>query len=158
MTTPVTITGLEDAKALVGTHLGHTEYVAIDQARVDDFADATGDHQWIHVDPVRAADGPFGGTIAHGYLTLSMTPFFLPKLVRFSGFGLAVNYGCERVRFPAPVPVGAALRCGATYDAVKEVPGGIQSEITLTFEVEGQEKPGCVAAIVLRHYQRGQGA
>lgn len=152
MSTPTPITGMDDALALVGTHLGHTGYFTVDQDRVNLFADATDDHQWIHVDPERAAKGPYGGTIAHGYLTLSMTTFFLPQLVRFSGFSMAVNYGCEKVRFPAPVKVGAPLRCGATFDRVTEIAGGIQSEITLTFEVEGQAKPSCVATIVLRHY------
>jgi acyl dehydratase len=119
---------------------------------VDLFAEATGDHQWIHVDPERAKAGPFGGPIAHGYLTLSLGPYFLPKMWRVDGFSMGVNYGCERVRFPAPVPVGSKLRCGATVDAVDEIAGGVSVTMTLTFEVEGAAKPSCVAQVVYRYY------
>nr|WP_180214626.1 MaoC family dehydratase [Phytohabitans suffuscus] len=139
-------------RALVGKHLGYTPYHEVTQERVNLFADATGDRQWIHVDPARAAAGPYGGTIAHGFLTLSLTTFFLPQLIRFEGFTMGVNYGCEKVRFPAPVPVGGLLRCGAAVDAVTDVPGGVQTTLTLTFEVRGQAKPSCVATVVVRQY------
>jgi acyl dehydratase len=149
---PLTVTGVEEVLALAGRHLGHTPYLEITQDRVNQFADATGDHQWIHVDPERARTGPFGGTIAHGYLTLSLTPVFLPQLMTIKGFSMGVNYGCEKVRFPSPVPVGARLRCGAQVDAAKEVPGGVQLTVTLTFEAENNPKPCCVATILLREY------
>ena len=152
MTAPTTVAGVEGAKALEGRHLGHTPYLEITQEMVDRFADATGDHQWIHVDRERAKDGPYGGTIAHGYLTLSLTPVFLPQLVRFEGFSMGVNYGCDKRRFPAPVPVGANLRAGARVDSVTEIPGGVQTAVCLTFETPDQEKPSCVATILLRHY------
>ncbi len=149
---PITVTGVEGVLALAGRHLGYTPYMEITQDQVNRFADATGDHQWIHVDPDRAKTGPFGGTIAHGYLTLSLTPVFLPQLMTIKGFSMGVNYGCEKVRFPSPVPVGSRLRCGAQVDAVKEVPGGVQLTVTLTFEVENSPKPCCVATILLREY------
>ncbi|MFO7253884.1 MAG: MaoC family dehydratase, partial [Actinomycetes bacterium] len=116
------------------------------------FADATGDHQWIHVDPERAKQSPFGGPIAHGYLTLSLTPYFLPQILKIEGFSMGVNYGTDRVRFPSPVPVGSKLRCGAQVDEVTEIAGGVQMKLTLTFEVQGSEKPACVATIIVRHY------
>jgi acyl dehydratase len=145
------VEGVEGVKSLVGEHLGYTDWVEITQERVNLFAEATGDHQWIHVDPERAANGPYKGTIAHGYLTLSLTPYFLPQLLRADGFSMGINYGTEKVRFPAPVPVGSKLRCGATVDSVADVKGGVQLTLTLTFEVEGQAKPSCVATIVVRH-------
>ncbi|BCB76652.1 acyl-CoA synthetase [Phytohabitans flavus] len=151
---PVVAVGPDGVRALAGKHLGYTPYHEVTQDRVNLFADATGDHQWIHVDPARAAAGPYGGTIAHGFLTLSLTTFFLPQLIRFQGFGMGVNYGCEKVRFPAPVPVGGQLRCGAAVDAVTDVPGGVQTTMTLTFEVQGQAKPSCVATIVVRQYEK----
>lgn len=135
---------------LAGTDLGTTEPFVIDQATIDAFADATGDRQWIHVDPDRAAAGPFGTTIAHGYLTLSLTPRALAQLVRFEGFGRALNYGCDRVRFPAPVPSGSSVRASATVDAVAEVTGGVQLTITLRFQVDGTDRPACVAEVLLR--------
>jgi acyl dehydratase len=150
---PTVVSGPEELQALVGRHLGYSSWHTVTQEQVNLFAEATGDHQWIHVDPVRAAAGPFGGPIAHGYLTLSLMPFFLPQILRVEGFGMGVNYGTERVRFPSPVPVGARLRCGATVDAVDEIPGGLQMRNTLTFEVEGQAKPSCVATVVTRHYR-----
>jgi acyl dehydratase len=145
------VEGVEGVKSLVGEHLGYTDWVEITQERVNLFAEATGDHQWIHVDPERAAAGPYKGTIAHGYLTLSLTPYFLPQLLQAEGFSMGINYGTEKVRFPAPVPVGSKLRCGATVDSVTDVKGGVQLTLTLTFEVEGQAKPSCVATIVVRH-------
>jgi len=147
-----TAVGVEGVKELAGKHVGYSEWVEITQERVNLFADATGDHQWIHVDPERAKSSPFGGPIAHGYLTLSLTPYFLPQILKIEGFSMGVNYGCDRVRFPSPVPVGSKLRCGAQVDEVTEVPGGVQVKLTLTFEVEGGEKPACVATIIVRHY------
>jgi acyl dehydratase len=147
-----TVDGVEGLRALTGQHVGYSSWHEITQDRVNTFADATGDHQWIHVDVERARSGPFGGTIAHGYLTLSMTTTFMPEILETTGFAMGINYGCEKVRFPSPVPVGAKLRCGAVVDAVADVPGGVQTTLTLTFEVQGQTKPACVATIVVRRY------
>jgi acyl dehydratase len=136
---------LDELRAAVGTHLGWTEWLAITQDRVDLFADATGDHQWIHVDVERArAESPFGGPIAHGYLTLALSNLFLPQLIAVPAASAGVNYGTGKVRFPAPVPVGARVRGGAEITAVEEIPGGLQSTITITIEVEGSAKPACV--------------
>lgn len=148
---PARVTGIDGLKSLVGRRLGPSDWEEITQERVDLFADATGDHQWIHVDPMRAAAGPYHGTIAHGYLTLSLFPYFLPKLLAAEGFAAIINYGCDRVRFPAPVPVGARLRCAATVDAVADVPGGAQATFTVILEVEDQAKPSCVAAVLIRY-------
>jgi acyl dehydratase len=148
-----TVSGIEELKARVGEHLGWSEWMEIDQDRVDRFADATGDHQWIHVDPERARrESPFGGPVAHGYLTLSLAPVLLPQIVRVDGVAMGVNYGCEKVRFPAPVPVGSRLRLGATLAGVTDVAGGVQVTMDLVFEVEGASKPSCVAAVVYRYY------
>jgi acyl dehydratase len=153
MATPVTVEGVEGVTGLVGRELGPTDWVEITQEMVDTFADATGDHQWIHVDVERARrESPFGGPIAHGYLTLSLTPRFLPELMAITGFAMGVNYGTEKVRFPSPVPVGSKLRARATVGAVTEIPGGVQLQTIVTFEVEGSAKPACVATIVVRHY------
>ena len=148
----LTVSGVEGLRALVGQHIGYSDWHEVTQEQVNLFADATGDHQWIHVDPERAKAGPFGGPIAHGYLTLSLGPYFLPRMWRVDGFSMGVNYGCEKVRFPSPVPVGGKLRCGATVDAVDEVSGGVAVTMTLTFEVEGASKPSCVAQVVYRYY------
>ena len=148
----LTVSGTEGLKGLVGQHIGYSDWHEVTQEQVNLFADATGDHQWIHVDPVRAKAGPFSGPIAHGYLTLSLGPYFLPKMWRVEGFSMGVNYGCEKVRFPSPVPVGGKLRCGATVDAVDEISGGVQATLTLTFEVEGASKPSCVAQVLYRYY------
>src|SRR4029450_10337791 len=139
------IQGIEGLKAKVGEHLGHSDYVEITQDRVNRFADATGDHQWIHVDVERATrESPFGGPIAHGYLTLSLAPTLLPQVLRVEGVRMGVNYGANKVRFPSPVPVGAKLRLGATLAGVEEVAGGAQVTVDLVFEVEGAAKPSCV--------------
>jgi acyl dehydratase len=145
-----TINGADELKSLVGQHLGTSDWIEIDQERVNLFADATGDHQWIHVDPERAKDGPFGGTIAHGYLTMSLGPVLLPQVVVVTGFSMALNYGLNKLRFPSPVPVGSKLRLGAELLGVEDVAGGVQSTYRLTFEVEGQEKPACVAEALYR--------
>jgi acyl dehydratase len=151
MSAPTAVTGIDGVKSLVGQQLGPSDWEEITQERVNLFADATGDHQWIHVDPERAKAGPFKGTIAHGYLTLSLIPYLMPKILKIDGFSAGINYGCDRVRFPAPVPVGSKVRCAATVDAVTDVPGGIQATITVTIEVEGQSKPSCVATTLVRH-------
>ena len=146
------VNGLDELKTKVGETLGVSETVTITQEQVNRFADATGDHQWIHVDPERARSGPFGTTIAHGYLTLALGPYFLPTMWSVEGFSMGVNYGCERVRFPAPVPVGSRVRCGATVDSVEAISGGASVTLTLTIEVDGAPKPSCVAQVVYRYY------
>ena len=142
----------DDLLDAVGQHLGHSEWVTVDQGRIDLFAEATGDHQWIHVDPEAAAAGPFGATIAHGYLTLALTNLLLPEIVRVEGISMGVNYGVNRVRFPQPVLVGSRLRASATLTSADELPGGsgVQTVITITVEIEGQVKPACVAESVSR--------
>ena len=145
-------TSLDDVAAAQGEELGTTDWVTIEQDRVDQFAEATGDHQWIHVDVERAASGPFGGTIAHGYLTLSLGPVLYPQIVRINGFAMGINYGANKVRFPSPVPVGAKLRLGVKLLAVEEIPGGLQSTMEFTFECEGASKPSCVSEIIFRSY------
>ena len=147
-----TIDGIDGLKACVGQHLGYSDYVEITQERVNLFAEATGDHQWIHVDVERATAGPFGGPIAHGYLTLSLGPVLLPEILHVSGITMGVNYGTNKVRFPSPVPVGAKLRLGATLAGVEDVTGGAQLTIALVFEMEGASKPACVAEVVYRYY------
>jgi acyl dehydratase len=148
-----TVDGVEGVQGLVGQHLGHSDWVEITQERVDQFADATGDHQWIHVDPERAAkESPFGGPIAHGYLTLSLLPLLMPQIVAITGFKLSVNYGTEKVRFPAPVPVGSRVRAGAVLDSVTPIDGGVQMMVTVTVEIEGGSKPAMVATSVNRRY------
>jgi acyl dehydratase len=150
---PRIATGLDEPRALAGTDLGHTDWLEITQDRVDTFADATDDHQWIHVDPERAATGPFGGTIAHGYLTLSLIIPLFNQLLEISGVSMSLNYGLERVRFPSPVRVGAKIRLRGTVDSVEPVAGnGVQMQLTFTVEIEGASKPACVAQAVYRHY------
>ena len=147
------IQGIAGLKALVGTHLGYSDYVEITQDRVNTFADATGDHQWIHVDPERAkAESPFGGPIAHGYLTLSLGPVLYPQVVRIEGFTMGVNYGANKVRFPSPVPVGSKLRLGVKLLGVEDIAGGVQTTLEFTFECEGASKPSCVAEVIYRSY------
>ncbi len=137
--------------ALVGQHLGYSPFVDITQERVNLFAEATGDRQWIHVDPERAKDGPFGGTIAHGLLTLSMIGDLATSVFKFQGFRMGLNYGYDKIRFPAPVPVGAKLRLGARLLSTDAVAGAIQSVMELTVEIEGGPKPACVAQMIFRH-------
>jgi acyl dehydratase len=147
-------TTIADLRALEGTELGPTAWLEVGQDRIDAFADVTGDHQWIHVDPERAAASPMGSTIAHGLLTLSLAPAFMEELMAFDGFAHALNYGYEKVRFPAPVPVGSRLRMRATITDVSEVPGGAQVTTTQTVEREGGDKPVLVAQSVARFYER----
>lgn len=139
-------------KAEVGNHLGYSSYLTISQERVNQFAEATGDFQWIHVDVERAKSGPFGGPIAHGYLTLSLGPVFLPEIFGVSGISMGVNYGANKVRFMSPVPVGAQLRAGAKLMNVDEIAGGAQVTLEIVFECEGATKPSCVAEVILRYY------
>lgn len=152
MAEPRIFTSVDELKAAIGEDLGTTGWLEVDQKRIDLFADATGDHQWIHVDPVRAAQGPFGSTIAHGYLTLSLIPSFTPELLRVEGVRMGVNYGVNKVRFPAPVPVGSRLRASGRISDVSEVPGGAQLVVGITVEREGGDKPVCVAETVVRFY------
>jgi len=134
----------------VGRDLGVTEWMTLSQDRINLFADATDDHQWIHVDEARAAAGPFGGCIAHGYLTLSLASKFLPELVAYDGLTMGVNYGCERVRFPAPVRAGSRIRGRGEVVAAEEVKGGVQVTIRITVEIEGGTRPGCVVDTISR--------
>lgn len=139
----------QDLLTLPGTELGTSSWVDITQGQVDTFADATGDHQWIHVDPQRAKDGPFGGTIAHGYLTLSLAPMFMAEVVRVSGSTAVLNYGVNKVRFPAPVPVGSRVRAAITLTAATERPGGgVEATFGLRYETKGAERPPCIAETV----------
>jgi acyl dehydratase len=143
--------GIDGVRAAVGEHLGHSDWIEITQSRVDAFADATGDHQWIHVDVPRATAGPFGAPIAHGYLTLALSNLFLPQIVDVRGFSAGVNYGVGKVRFPAPVPVGSRLRGGADLLAVDDVSGGVQTTMRLTIDLEGSAKPACVLEALSRY-------
>ena len=155
MAEPRIFTSPDELKAAVGEQLGYTDWLEVDQKRIDLFAEATGDHQWIHVDPERAASGPFGTTIAHGYLTLSLLPLFGPQLIAVEGVKMGVNYGSNKVRFPAPVPVGSRLRATAAISGVDDVPGGVQVTVTQTFERDGAEKPVCVAEALGRYFTGG---
>ncbi len=143
---------VDDLAAAVGRHLGWSDWTEITQERVNQFADATGDHQWIHIDPERAAaQSPYGTTIAHGYLTLSLTNMFLPSLITVEQISMGINYGVNKVRFPAPVPVGSKVRVGAELTSVDEITGGVQAVITITVEVEGSPKPACVVESLTRY-------
>ena len=135
-----------------GTTLGPTDWLRIDQDRVNGFADVTGDHQWIHVDVERAREGPFGGTIAHGYLTMSLVNFFLPQLIEVQGFAHAVNVGADRLRFLAPVKVGSRIRGVGEIVTVEEIKGAIQSVVRVTVEIESSDKPACVVDTISRYF------
>lgn len=150
---PTTAHGLGALTSLSGADLGRTDWREITQDRVNTFAEATGDHQWIHTDPERAKEGPFGGPVAHGYLTLSLIIPLFNELLEITGISMSVNYGLDRVRFPSPVPVGAKIRLHGTVGSVEEVKGnGVQMRLTFTVEAEGSDKPACVAQAVYRHY------
>jgi acyl dehydratase len=149
---PAIFTSAEELRAAVGRCVGPTDWLLVDQARIDLFADATGDHQWIHVDPVRAAQGPFKGTIAHGYLTLALVNWFLPQLISVPGATMAINYGTDRVRFPSVVRSGSRIRGRAEIAALEDVAGGVQVMIRMKVEIEGAEKPACVAETLNRFY------
>ncbi|MGI8775831.1 MAG: MaoC family dehydratase [Acidimicrobiales bacterium] len=149
--TPAVI-GLADLGSKLGDTLGHSSWRTITQDDVDTFAKLTGDEQWIHVDPERAKAGPFGGTISFGYFTLSLATVFLDEVVTVDGAELVLNYGSNRVRYPAPVPVGSRIRAGVEVAAVENTGSAVQATFRLTFEVDGATKPGCVADIVYRYY------
>ena len=146
-----TLQGPDGIKAVVGEHVGYSAWHEVTQEKVNLFAEATGDHQWIHVDTERAtAESPFGGPIAHGYWTLSLAPMLLAEIVEVEGRTMGVNYGINKLRFPAPVRVGSKVRMGLRLAAADDVSGGVQLTWDATFEVEGQDKPACVAEIVYR--------
>ena len=149
-TAATVLDGPDAVRAAVGTHLGYSDWLQIDQDRVNTFADATGDHQWIHVDPERAKDGPFGAPIAHGYLTMSLSYFFMPQIVETRGFSAGINYGVDKVRFPSPVKVGQRIRAGAEMLEVTEVKGGLQTLVRITIEIEGVDRPACVIDSISR--------
>jgi acyl dehydratase len=147
-----TFEGTSELRAAVGRHLGHSEWTTVTQEQVQTFADATGDQQWIHVDVARAtAESPFGGPIAHGYLTLALTNLFLPQVVEVRGVSLGVNRGTGKIRFPAPVPVGSRLRAGVELIDVTEVAGGVDTTMRITVEREGTDKPVCVVDSLSRY-------
>lgn len=143
--------GITELKAAEGNELGTSDWVVVDQQKIDLFAEATGDFQWIHVDTEKAADGPFGGTIAHGLLTLSLLPKFLHQIYRVDGVRMAVNYGLDKVRLPAPVPAGAKLRATSKVLAVTELPGAVQLKLGTTIEIDGGDKPACVVESIVRY-------
>ncbi len=147
-----TINGIDELRGMVGQELGVSDWHEVTQERIDAFADATEDRQWIHVDPERAAETPFGGTIAHGLYTLSLGPKFGYAMFTIEGIAFGLNYGYERVRFPAPLPVGSRVRMRATLAEVTDVAGGVQFRVTQTFEREGGDKPVCVAESLARVY------
>ena len=151
--TRTTLNGLAEIRSAVGRHLGHSDWLEIGQERIDLFADATGDHQWIHVDSGRAAAGPFGAPIAHGYLTLSLSNFFLPQVMEVTGVSMGVNYGTDRIRFPAPVKVGDRIRADAQLIAATEVAGGVQTTVVITIEIEGNAKPACTIESLSRWFE-----
>ena len=141
-----------DLLAAVGQHLGYSDWIVIEQERINQFADATGDHQWIHVDEEKAKAGPFGKTIAHGYLSLSLANKFLPEVVEVQSVKMGVNYGADKVRFPAAVPVGSKLRGGCEMISAEEVKGSVQVVIRITIEIEGGDRPACVIDTISRFY------
>ncbi|HKE65037.1 MAG TPA: MaoC family dehydratase [Micromonosporaceae bacterium] len=143
---------IDELRAAVGTELGPSDWLTVDQERINRFADATGDHQWIHVDPERAAHGPFKTTIAHGYLTLSLLPALASTLTRVDGVRMGINYGVNKVRFPAPLPVDSRVRARAEIMSVEDVAGGVQLTTKVTIERDGGDKPVCVAESVSRVY------
>jgi acyl dehydratase len=148
---PIVFDGLGELKAAVGTELGPSDWHEITQRQIDLFAEATGDHQWIHVDLERAAAGPFGTTIAHGYLTLALVSYLLPQTIRVQGISMGINYGTNKVRFPTPVPVGSRVRARGKIASVDDVAGGVQMMTVVTIEIDGNEKPACVVESLSRY-------
>src|SRR5438445_11266762 len=148
MTRTLTVDELERSS---DRELGTSTWHEVTQEQINQFAEATGDHQWIHVDPDRAKDGPYGATIAHGYLTMSLSNLFLPQIVDVQGFGMGINYGVDKVRFPAPVPVGSRIRGGAELVSVEPISGGVQTIMRITIEIEGGTKPACIIDAVSRY-------
>lgn len=147
----IVLDGPDAVRAAAGSHLGYSDWLTIDQDRIDRFADATGDRQWIHVDPQRAAaESPYGTTIAHGYLTQSLTNALIPQVLEVRGFAMGLNYGTDKVRFPAAVPVGSRIRAGVELLEVTDVTGGVQLRQRVTVEVDGHDKPACVLEVLSR--------
>jgi len=146
------IDGVDGLRSAVGEHLGHSDWLRITQTMIDTFAEATGDHQWIHVDVDRARRGPFGTPIAHGFLTLSLAPRLIPTVYSVTGVVMGINYGTNKVRFPSPVPVDSDLRVGVTLKDVSELADSVQTVLEATFEVRNAPKPACVAELVSRLY------
>ena len=142
----------QDLLKSVGFSLGSTDWMEMEQSRIDTFADATGDHQWIHVDPIRAKDGPFGACIAHGYLTLSLANKFLPELLLVENVSMGVNYGCDKVRFPNSVKVGQKIRGVGEIINAEEKSGGVQVVVRITIEIENEDRPACVVETISRFY------
>lgn len=153
MPVPTVVNGLDELKKLAGTELEPSGWLEVTQDRIDTFADATGDHQWIHVDPERARSGPFGGTIAHGYLTLALAIPLWEEILRIEGVSMAINYGLNRLRFPSPVPVGSLVRLRARVLSVADLPNGAQVVAELTVERQGGDKPAAVAEAVYRYHR-----
>ena len=147
-----TVDNLSDLLGSVGQELGPSDWMLVDQGRINRFAEATGDHQWIHVDAEKAAQGPFGSTIAHGYLTLSLANFFLPQLLHVKNISMGVNYGCNKVRFPAPLPVDSRIRGIGEIISTEEVKGGVQVVVRVSIEIEEGARPACVVDTVSRFY------
>ncbi|MCW3468238.1 MaoC family dehydratase [Rhodococcus pyridinivorans] len=143
------LNGIDEVEKAVGEHLGYSDWLEIDQKRIDLFAEATGDHQWIHVDPERAKDGPYGKTIAHGYLTLSLLPVLGTQIFSLEGLKMKVNYGSNKVRYPAPVPVGSRIRAGAEFKSLERTAKGANLVVGYTIEIEGGERPALVAETVV---------
>ena len=147
-----TIKGIEELKQLAGQELGSGDWHEVTQEQINQFADATGDHQWIHTDVERAKKGPFGGPIAHGYFTLSIIPVLLRDVMSVEGMRMGINYGLNKLRLPAPVPIGSKIRANVKCASVEEVSGGLQGTFDVTVEVDGQDKPGCAAQVIYRYY------
>lgn len=145
------LNGIDEVRAAVGEHLGYSDYLIVTQQEISAFGALTGDDQWIHVDVARSAQGPFGGTIAHGLLTLSLGPRLVRSIYRVEGMKMGVNYGYNKIRFPAPVPVNSKIRVGAMLRDVEDVAGGIQVRLAFVWEIEGGTKPACVAEMLLRY-------
>ena len=152
MANKTVIDGIAGLLALVGKDLGKSDWRTMKFEDIVRFADATGDHQWIHTDVERAKKGPFGGPIAHGYFTLSIIPVLLRDVISVEGMRMGINYGLNKLRFPAPVPIGSKIRANVTCASVEEVSGGLQGTFDVTVEVDGQDKPGCVAQVIYRYY------
>ena len=146
--TPRTFNSISELTAAIGEDLGYGDWLEVTQERIDAFADATGDHQWIHVDPERANDGPFGATVAHGYLTLSLLPLLAGDIFTVNGPKLVINYGLNKVRFPSPVKVGSRIRANAEIVSIDDSPAGVTMVVRSTVQIDGVEKPACVAANV----------
>jgi acyl dehydratase len=151
--TVLTVTTVEQLRAMAGQEIGVSDFRQVTQEQVDEFAEITGDRQWIHTDPERARESPFGGTIVHGYFTLSLAPVLVAEVLPLDGFAMAVNYGLDKLRFPAPLPVGERVRLRVRLDELQDIPGGASLAVTLTFEPESSGKPVCVANALYRVFE-----